>query len=56
MCVTLAAAIISLLPAAVGFHTHKDNVQWHYGGEKKEKKKKGSAVAGKTHCDELQQC
>lgn len=44
MSVTLAAAIISLLPAAVGFHSHKDNVQWHFGG------KKGKAMAGKTHC------
>lgn len=36
MSVTLAAAIISLLPAAVGFHSHKDNVQWHFGGKKRE--------------------
>ncbi len=41
MSVTLAVAIISLLPAAVGFHSHKDNVQWHFGG------KKGKAIVGK---------
>lgn len=37
MSVTLAVAIISLLLAAVGFHSHKDNVQWHFGGKKGEK-------------------
>lgn len=36
MSVTLAAAIISLLPAAVGFCSHKDNVQWHFAEKKRE--------------------
>lgn len=40
MSVTLAVAIISLLPAAVSFHSHKDNVQWYFGG------KKGTAMVG----------
>lgn len=35
MSVTLAAAIISLLLAAVGFHSHKDSVQWQFAGERK---------------------
>lgn len=36
MSVTLAVAIISLLPAAVGFYSHKDNVQWHFVEKKRE--------------------
>ena len=35
MSVTLAVAIISLLPAAVSFHSHEDNVQWHFGEREK---------------------
>lgn len=38
MSVTLAVAIISLLLAAVGFHSHKDSVQWQFAGERKESK------------------
>lgn len=34
MSVTLAAAIISLLPAAVGSHSRKDNIQRHFTGER----------------------
>lgn len=41
MSVTLAVAIISLLPAAVSFHSHKDNVQWHLS------RKKGALWQGK---------
>lgn len=36
MSVTLAAAIISLLPAAVGFHSRKDNIQRHFAGKKRQ--------------------
>lgn len=34
MFVILAVAIISLLLASVGFHSHKDNVQWLFAGKK----------------------
>lgn len=50
MSVTLAVAIISLLPAAVGFRSHKDNIQWHFCG------KEVKELWEKIHCGGWQRC